>query len=152
MTAPDGSSPPGHEPVVDVERLRRVLQRVSDDLAVLDRYAADPDAVRHDPARLGHVKYLFVTAIEGGVDAAHHVCASEGWGPPDSNADAVRTLIRHGVVPEEVGAAVALAAGFRNLLVHGYATVDDDRVVGHLAELDRLRAYVAALSTLVDPA
>lgn len=136
--------------MVDVERLRRVLQRVSDDLAVLGRYAAETDVVRRDPARLGHVKYLFVTAIEGCVDAAHHVCASEGWGPPDSNADAVRTLARHGAVPDDIAAGVALAAGFRNVLVHGYATVDDDRVIAHLGHLQELHDYVAALAALVD--
>lgn len=52
--------------MVDPERLRRVLQRVSDDLTVLRSYAAeDRPALRSDPARLGHVKYLFVTALEG---------------------------------------------------------------------------------------
>ena len=64
--------------MVDGQRLRRVLQRVNEDLDDLERYAADPAAVRADPAQLGHVKYLFVTSIEGCVDAAHHVCASEG--------------------------------------------------------------------------
>lgn len=46
------------------------------------RAAAGRGHVRAEPARLGHVEYLFVTLLEGCIDAAQHVCASEGYGPP----------------------------------------------------------------------
>ena len=38
---------------------------------------------------LAGVKYTFVTAIEACVDAAQHVCAVQGWGPPRDNGDAI---------------------------------------------------------------
>jgi uncharacterized protein YutE (UPF0331/DUF86 family) len=41
-----------------------------------------------DVDRLAAVKYMFVTAIEGCVDVVHHICASESWAPPPTNADA----------------------------------------------------------------
>lgn len=41
--------------------------------------------------------------------------------------------------------AVARAVGFRNVLVHRYAEVIDDRVVDHLGALDRLDAFVDQL-------
>ncbi len=135
--------------MVDPERLHRILRRVSDDLAVLDSYARDPAGTRADPARLGHTKYLFVTAIEGCVDAAQHICASEGFGPPETNGDAVRLLARHELLDDAIAQTVARAVGFRNVLVHGYAEVDDDAVIATLARLDDLRAYVRALARLV---
>jgi uncharacterized protein YutE (UPF0331/DUF86 family) len=136
--------------VVDAERLRRILQRVSDDLVVLDGYAdLAPGDVLGDPARLGHVKYLFVTAIEGCVDAAHHVAASEGWRPADTNADAFAVLAEHGVVDEALAASMVAATRFRNLLVHGYARVDDERVVGFLDRVAELRRFVDAVAGLV---
>lgn len=100
---------------------------------------------------MGHVKYLFVTAIEGCIDAAHHVCASEGWGPPDSNADAMVVLAAHGVLDEGLGTAMARAARFGNLLVHGYAAVDDGRVAGFLDGLASLEQFVAAVAELTEP-
>ena len=63
-------------PVVDGQRPAGPAAG-NEDLDDLERYAADPAAVRADPAQLGHVKYLFVTSIEGCVDAATR-CASEG--------------------------------------------------------------------------
>jgi uncharacterized protein YutE (UPF0331/DUF86 family) len=136
--------------VVDPERLHRLLRRVTDDLAVLRGYAAvEPGELLEDPARLGHVKYLFVTLLEGCIDAAQHVCASEGYGPPSTNADAMRTLARHGLLSRDEGETMAKAVGFRNLLVHGYAEIDDRRVVSYLTEIDRVAAFVRALARLV---
>lgn len=136
--------------MVDAERLRRLLQRVSDDLAVLEAYASSSRTwVRDDPARLGHVKYLFITAIEGCIDAAHHVCASEGWGPPETNAEAFTVMARHRAIDAGLGQAMAGAVGFRNLLVHGYARVDDDRVVAFLDRVGDLSSFVSALAPLI---
>lgn len=136
--------------MVDPERLRRTLQRVADDLAVLRRYAeGDRGEVLSDAARLGHVKYLFVTCIEGCIDAAQHVCASEGWGPPDTNADAMAVLARHGALDADLATSMADAVRFRNLLVHRYASIDDERVVAHLDEVTDLDTYVAELAKLL---
>jgi uncharacterized protein YutE (UPF0331/DUF86 family) len=137
--------------VVDPERLHRILRRITDDLASLRRYAVlDEEVLLADEARLGHTKYLFVTLLEGCIDAAHHVCASEGWGPPDTNADAMRLLARHGALTHERAEVMAAAVGFRNLLVHGYADVDDRRVVAYLQLLGDVEAFVADLIRLID--
>lgn len=137
--------------MVDAERLHRLLRRVTDDVAVLRRYRdADPEELVGDPVRLGHVKYTFVTCLEACIDAAHHVCSAEGWGPPETNADAVRTLARHGALDVGLAERLAAAVGFRNVLVHGYADVDDRIVVGNLHRLDDLDAYVGALAGLLD--
>lgn len=147
---PGPTSCAARRPVVDAERLRRILQRVSDDLAFLHDYArAAPEEILADPARTGHVKYLLVTALEGCIDAAQHVCASEGWGPPASNSDAVLVLARHGVLDPGLADTVAAAVRLRNLLVHRYAEIDDRRVVGFLTRVGDLDAYVAALAGLL---
>lgn len=115
--------------MVDPDRLRRVLRRIAADVEELQAYADQPaSGLLASRERLGNIKYLLVTAIEGCVDAAQHVCASERWGPPKGQRRAV---------------------GLRNVLVHEYRDVDDRRVVeaiGQLAELDR---YIVALSALV---
>lgn len=136
--------------MVDSERLHRVLRRISEDLAILENYAAkEGDAVLADAAWLGHTKYLFVCVLEGCVDAAQHVCASEGWGPPDTNADTFRLLDRHQVIDRSLTETMVAAAGFRNLLVHRYAAIDDQLVVDHLKQLPALRRYVAEMSKLL---
>ncbi len=67
----------------DGRRVRRLLQRITEDIAYLGTKAAgDRPALASDFDRLAAVKYVFVTAIEGCLDVAQHLCSSEGWGPP----------------------------------------------------------------------
>ncbi|MDP9452508.1 MAG: DUF86 domain-containing protein [Actinomycetota bacterium] len=137
--------------MVDEARVRRLLQGVTDDLTLLaQRALLDRGELLGDIDRLAAVKYFFVTAIEGCVDVAHHLCASESWAAPASNADAFRILVRHGVLEGQLGARLARAAGFRNVLVHEYVTVDDCLVVDNLDRLDDLAAFVDAVVAWVD--
>lgn len=129
--------------VVDQERLDRLLDRVASDLKTLDNYRAAAGDLLDDPTRLAAVKYHFITAIEGCAGIAHHLIVSEGWRVAESNADAVRTLGKQGVVPTSTAEAVARAVGFRNVLVHEYIDVDDERVRDNLQRLDDLQAFVS---------
>jgi uncharacterized protein YutE (UPF0331/DUF86 family) len=137
--------------VVDERRVRRLLQRVSEDLAQLDaRARGDRSILRTDPDRLAALKYRFVTAIEGCLNVAQHLCASEGWGPPASNADAIRILGRHGVLDDALAASLARAVGFRNVLVHGYVDADDERVIAQLDRVGELEEFVRSVSRWID--
>lgn len=134
--------------MVDATRLLRLLRTVTEEIAVLDaEREADPDR-RRDALWLRGLKYAFVAAIEACVDAAQHVCATSGWGPPADNGDAMRLLGAHGVLDGHHADRMVRAVGFRNLLVHEYARIDDDIVVARLDDLDDLREYVRRLGGL----
>jgi uncharacterized protein YutE (UPF0331/DUF86 family) len=116
-------------------------------VADLERLAkADRAELRSDPVRLAGVKYFFVVALEGCLQVAHHLCVSEGWGAPADNADAVNRLGQHGVLDANLGGRLRQAVGFRNILVHQYVDVDDDRVVSSLDDVADLRAFVAQVA------
>lgn len=54
-------------------------------------------------------------------------------------------LEEHGLLPGDLATRLSAAAGFRNLLVHEYARIDDGRVHIFLTEgLDDLQAFAAA--------
>jgi uncharacterized protein YutE (UPF0331/DUF86 family) len=132
--------------VVDEERLTRLASDVRRDVARL-RELGQTHCLLTQADQLDAVKYRFLTAIEGCTSIAHHVTASQGWEAPDSNADAVRSLAKHGVITTELAEAMARAAGFRNVLVHRYQRVDDGAVVGFLAHLDQLEQYIGGVLT-----
>jgi len=70
---------------------------------------------------------------------------------PSSNADAFVALGRGGSIDPGLGRRLAGAAGFRNVLVHRYADVDDALVLDNLAGLDDLINLVDHLARLLDP-
>jgi uncharacterized protein YutE (UPF0331/DUF86 family) len=135
--------------VVDEERVTRLASDVRRDVARL-RELEQTERLAVDADRLDAVKYRFLTAIEGCISIAHHVTASEGWDAPDSNAEAMRSLGKHGVISAELAEAMARASGFRNLLVHRYQAIDDNAVVSFLAHLDQLEHYTGAVLAWLD--
>lgn len=135
--------------MVDRARLAAILGRVTARLAILERYAAaERDPLLADQTRLDALKYTFQTAIEACIDAAQHVVAARGLGTPASNGAAFRLLAGAGLLDSALAQSLADAVGFRNVLVHGYAEVDDARVVDNLDLLDDLRSFVAAMARL----
>jgi uncharacterized protein YutE (UPF0331/DUF86 family) len=41
-------------------------------------------------------------------------------------------------------------AGFRNVLAHDYAEIDDDRVYDHLQDIEHYREFAAETAALID--
>jgi uncharacterized protein YutE (UPF0331/DUF86 family) len=139
--------------MVDAERLLALVARITARLAILDDYASqDSESLSTDRVRLGDLKYTFQTAIESCIDAAQHVVADQGLGVPATNAAAFRSLAEGGVIDQALAVRMAGAVGFRNVLVHGYAEVDDAVVVANLDERDALAAFVTEMARLLDDA
>lgn len=137
--------------MVDADRLLAILGRVTARLRILRGYAeTDREGLLADRVRMGDLKYTFQTAIEACVDAAHHVVADLGLGVPNSNGEAFRLLSGADLLATELATEMASAAGFRNVLVHDYAEVDDPQVVKNLQHLDALQAFVGAMSKLLE--
>lgn len=131
--------------MVDEGRLTRLLRSIAERTDRLASVAASVPATPGD-LWLDGVKYLFITAIEGCVDVAHHIASAARFGAPDTNADAIRALGRHDVINPDLAERMARAVGFRNVLVHCYVDVDDQVVLDALGELGDLRAFVAEVS------
>ncbi len=135
--------------MVDEDRVLRLLRSVSDDVSVLRDEAGAGQSRREDPIWLRGVKYTFVTAIEACVDVAQHICATEGWGPPADNGDAVRLLGEHSVLDQALARSIRQAVGFRNVLVHDYIRVNDDIVISRLKALDDLDNFVSQVAAFI---
>lgn len=135
--------------MVDELRLLRLLRSITDRIGVLRTEAGADSGRRSDPLWLAGIKYTFVTAIEACVDVAQHICASEGWGPPETNGEAMSLLARHGVLTPELADALRRAVGFRNVLVHDYVDVDDAVVLRQLEDLSDLEGFVGSIAELL---
>lgn len=134
--------------MVDEGRASRLLRGIAERIDRLAAAAENPD-LGTGSLWLEGVKYLFITAIEGCVDVAHHIGSSESWRAPDTNGEAIRLLGEHGVIEPDVAVSVARAVGFRNVLVHQYAQVDNEIVTDSLQQLDLLRSFVSQVSAWI---
>ncbi len=67
-------------------------------------------------------------AIEVVISVCDQLIASLSLPLPDAGRDAVLAVARAGVISDDLGARLARAVGFRNILVHQYMSIDYDRV------------------------
>jgi len=121
--------------MVDPTRARHLVARFRRYRRYLEELAERPESeVLDDFAVLGGVKHYLQVAIETALDLGSHVISSEGYEPPSSYADIFRVLGDEGVVSEDLALRLMAMAKFRNVLVHQYAEVDDERVLRILKE------------------
>ncbi|MEK6714725.1 MAG: DUF86 domain-containing protein [Candidatus Omnitrophota bacterium] len=63
-------------------------------------------------------------SIQGCIDIASHIISDEGWPVPDTLAGLFDTLTRYKVIPEDLSGKLKKMAGFRNIIIHEYQTID----------------------------
>ena len=135
---------------VDETRVLRLLRGMESTLVDLDLESAADSQRRADPLWLPGVKYLLQTSIEACIDVAQHLCATEGWGPPQDNGDAMRLLGERQVITAELAINMRMAVGFRNVLVHEYVEVEDSIVFQRVQDHSHLRDFARSVITWMD--
>ena len=108
-------------------------------LARLDRLADDVRERRF-------VEHTLQIAIQAALDVASHIVSEQRLGEPETNRELFVLLVGTGWIDSELAGTMAQKAGFRNVLVHGYAKVNLDRGRDVVTPgLDDLLAFVAAI-------
>jgi len=112
------------------------------------RSLGNPDALRTDVREERFVEHTLQIAVQAVLDVASHIVSDERLGEPRTNRELFTLLRRAAWLPSELADALSAMAGFRNVLVHGYDTVDLD-IVRDVVEhrLDDLLAFVRVVRT-----
>ena len=93
------------------------------------------------------VEHGLLIAAEVLFDAGNHILAAEFQEAPDEYREVPPRLVSRGVISAATATRIESLAGFRNVLVHDYATVDVRRVHAGLARLDDFEAFVADIES-----
>lgn len=133
--------------------LARINARIADiraSLRTLCEYANQPDEeFLGNPEAVGASKYAFIVMIEAAVSIATHVCARLLGKAPSSQRESFELLGDSGILPGALASELAKMAGFRNILVHGYAEVDDLSVLQIMRErLRDVEEFLTAVRSL----
>ena len=85
------------------------------------------------------------------LDIGSHILAGDERAAPQDYRETITKLSEIGVLPREFAERFARVAGFRNLLVHDYATVDPGEVERNFsAGLEDFRRYVEYVDAYLD--
>lgn len=76
----------------------------------------------------GYVERTLQVSIQICLDIGSRLIAEFAFRQPDDSRDVFAVLAEEGILPPELLASLQKMAGFRNLIVHDYARIDDSLV------------------------
>ncbi len=124
--------------MVDQDLLNKKLAFIETCVEDLRRHAK-PDLLQTDIREERFIEHTLQLAIQATLDAASHIVSSERLGEPETNRALFQLLSTNDWITPSLAYNLQNMAGFRNILVHGYASVDlgilRDIVDHHLSDL-----------------
>lgn len=131
--------------MTDPDLLAKKLAFVESCVADLRRLAVAAN-IESDVKERRFIEHTLQLAIQACLDAASHVVSDDRLGEPQTNQELFRLLEQAGRISKALSVKLRAAAGFRNILVHGYADVDVDVMRDVLEHhLEDLLAFATAL-------
>jgi uncharacterized protein YutE (UPF0331/DUF86 family) len=109
--------------MTDPDLVAKKLALIESCVADLRRLAR-VEALGHDVREERFVEHTLQIAIQAALDVASHLVSDLRLGEPRSNRELFDLLERGGLVPTPLAATLRRMVGFRNVIVHGYDTVD----------------------------
>jgi uncharacterized protein YutE (UPF0331/DUF86 family) len=88
------------------------------------RRLAKVDALADDVREQRFVEHTLQIAIQAAIDVASHLVSDLRLGEPRTNRELFDLLEHGGIVAPALAATLRRMVGFRNVVVHGYDTVD----------------------------
>ena len=119
----------------NLRRVQEVLQQAND------------ATLLGDPVRLAALKWHLLLALEDAFALCNQAVALLGGDAPTAYAECFERLAAHGILDADLSSRLQAMARFRNLLLHRYWEVDDQRVLAIARnDLGDLERFVGALS------
>lgn len=115
---------------LNMDRIRGKVSDIKTSLALLQAYGMrkDEEFLSNEEA-IRAARYSFIVLIEASMNIANHICARLLNKAPANYAETFLLLGESGIIKLDLAEKLAQMSRFRNLLVHGYAKVDDKKLL-----------------------
>jgi len=96
------------------------------------------------------IKYSLFEIIEACIDIASHIISAKGFQRAESYAEMFEILGKNDIIETQLSEELSNMARFRNVLVHGYAKIDNSKVLVFTKEkLIDVENFIKAIIELI---
>ena len=96
------------------------------------------------------IKYSLFEIIEASIDIASHIISAKGLQRAESYAEMFEILGKNEIIETQLSKELSNMARFRNVLVHGYAKIDNSKVLTFTKEkLTDVENFIKAIIELI---
>lgn len=125
-----------------LERLKQQIIR----LEKLKREVKSPSDLEKDYLKEAVLERLFQVALEVLLDVGRMIISIENLPRPESNDEIFQILAKAKIISDDFAKRAFGMGRFRNILVHGYMIVEEERVFENLQKLDLFKEFVEFVS------
>ena len=132
---------------LNTEKIQTLIGECRKATSQLRQYGSAPrDEILASDEKLGSLKYQFIIAVEATIDLCQHISAKGFNEVPESYADCFVVLQQKSVIDSELAAEMSDLARFRNVLVHLYWRVDNEKVLDKLSKVPVIERYLQRIA------
>lgn len=114
---------------LDFSKLKRRLEELRERYELLETWQdLTKEEFLNDPRNNRSVLRVLQEAIETCISTAHMIVAAQGYGEPETYAEAFSLLAEHEVIDKEFSRELEKMVGFRNRVIHRYWDIDFEQV------------------------
>lgn len=130
----------------------RRLRMLSDTLGELEQLSdVSAEQLTSEAITRAAAERLIQVVVDLAVDVNSHLVVSITGAAPQTGRESFLEAGRAGIIPEQLAAELAPAAGLRNVLVHRYTEIRVDLVAGAISDvLARFPTYVREVARFLE--
>jgi uncharacterized protein YutE (UPF0331/DUF86 family) len=133
---------------INLEILKKRISEIRENNEKIKKYASIPDSeFWQDERNLLAIKHLLLQSIEAGGSICTHVLAKKFFKSSSSFPECFETLSNSNVISKELSEKLRKMARFRNILVHRYWEIEDEKILGYarnnLGDFDQFLESIA---------
>ena len=112
---------------INDDLIRKRISEIREGVALLRRYL-EKEFRELDISETLSIRYLIIQLVEAASSICMHILSSMYQEYPEGYPACFLTMAKKGLIPRDLGERLARAARLRNLLVHRYWEIDDEKV------------------------
>ncbi len=138
-------------PDFNLDRIRNIIGEINAAFTKLEKInVLSKEEFLDSPEKIDSAKYNLIVVMEGAIDICNHIAVKAGGHAPKSYADCFSILEELKLLSPGLSTKLKLMAKFRNLLVHLYWKVDNDRVYDIIKQdISTIGEYVKAVDSYI---
>jgi len=115
---------------IDKELIHGKIDIIERDITFLSTYKEkDEGELLNSYKDIQAIKYSLFEIIEASIDIASHIISAKGFQRAESYAEMFEILGKNDIIETQLSKGLSNMARFRNVLVHGYAKIDNSKVL-----------------------
>ncbi|GAB4414481.1 MAG: DUF86 domain-containing protein [Thermodesulfovibrionales bacterium] len=136
--------------MIDRDRITAYISEIKVALDNLKNYAGlERQTFLSSPVNIRDTKYNFIIAGQAAIDLCYHLAAKLLKKAPSDYANCFELLGETGTFRKETIKCMSNMAKFRNLLVHHYIKVNDEKVYDKLSEIDCFERFMEEIEKII---